>query len=429
MKKKIAFLVAVSLWAFLIASSGVKAKDAVKSIAKQKSVLSYVSLFTEVYQLIMDKYVEPVKPKKLFVGAIRGMLKTLDPHSVLFTPEEFKEFEVETQGEFGGLGIQITKTKDGQLMIITPIEGTPAYKAGIKPGDVIVKINDKPVTPDMSLMEAVKLMRGKPGTKITIWIMRKGWQKPKPFTITRAIIKIKSVKYRILNGTIGYIRLATFQATSPSEFKKALKKVLSHKNLEGLIIDLRNNPGGLLDTAVEISDYFLPKGDLIVYTKGRIPDSNEKFYAENPPMVSTKIPIVVLVNQGTASAAEILTGALRYNDRAIVVGEKTFGKGSVQTLYPLEMGYAVKLTTAKYYMPNGKCIDGKGIVPDIKVSLSKSDIELFKKEAKEMEEHPEETEKLRKELEKRIDNQLKRAIEVIKEFRLFKLMEEGKKAA
>jgi len=413
----------------ILSVARVSLSAAMKGDVKGGNELSFVRLFTEVYQLVREKYVEPVTPKKLFEGAIQGMLSKLDPHSTLFTPDKFKEFQVETQGEFGGLGIQITKTKDGRLLIIAPIEDTPAYRAGLKAGDVIVKIEDKKVTPDMSLMEAVKLMRGKPGTKITIWVWRKGWPEPKPFTITRAVIKIKSVKYRILEGDIGYIRFTMFQRNAVDEFKRALEDLLKDKKLQGIIVDVRNNPGGLLDAAVAISDYFLPKGKLIVYTKGRIPESVRKFYSTHDPVVPVDIPIVMLVNSGTASAAEILTGALRYNDRAIVVGEKTFGKGSVQTLYPLEMGYAVKITTAKYYMPNNECIDGKGITPDIVVKLSKEDVERLKKEFKEMEEHPEKTEEIRKEREKRIDNQMKRAIEVIKEYRLIERILGGKKAA
>jgi len=403
---------------FLVGKSSVSA--VLKSQNSQNEEIKYIRLFMEAYQLVKDKYVEPKSPKVLFEGAIEGMLSKLDPHCTLFTPDQLKEFQVETSGEFGGLGIQITKTKDGRLLVITPIEDTPAYRAGIKPGDVIVKIDGKKVTPSMTLMEAVKLMRGKPGTKITIWIWRKGWNEPKPFTITRAVIKIKSVKYRILKDNIGYIRFTMFQQNSIDEFKKALEALRKDKELQGIIVDVRNNPGGLLDSAVAISDYFLPKGDLIVYTKGRIPESIKKYYSLHDPLIPLNIPVVMLVNGGTASAAEILTGALRYNDRAIVVGEKTFGKGSVQTLYPLEMGYAVKITTAKYYMPNHKCIDGKGIEPDIKVKLSQEDIKVLKKEFKEMEEHPERTEEIRKEQEKRIDNQMKRAIEVIKEFQLFR---------
>ncbi|WP_456454993.1 S41 family peptidase [Thermovibrio sp.] len=405
---------------FLVGKSSVSA--VLKSQNSQNEEIKYIRLFMEAYQLVKDKYVEPKSPKVLFEGAIEGMLSKLDPHCTLFTPDQLKEFQVETSGEFGGLGIQITKTKDGRLLVITPIEDTPAYRAGIKPGDVIVKIDGKKVTPNMTLMEAVKLMRGKPGTKITIWIWRKGWNEPKPFTITRAVIKIKSVKYRILKGNIGYIRFTMFQRNSIDEFKKALEALRKDKELQGIIVDVRNNPGGLLDSAVAISDYFLPKGDLIVYTKGRIPESIKKYYSLHDPLIPLNVPVVMLVNGGTASAAEILTGALRYNDRAIVVGEKTFGKGSVQTLYPLEMGYAVKITTAKYYMPNHKCIDGKGIEPDIKVKLSEEDIKVLKKEFKEIEEHPEKTEEIRKEQEKRIDNQMKRAIEVIKEFQLFKKM-------
>ena len=421
---------------YLAAFLGLLALNSVSAVVNkqesQQEELKYIKLFMEAYQLVKEKYVEKKEPKVLFEGAIQGMLNKLDPHSTLFTPDQLKEFQVETSGEFGGLGIQITKTKDGKLMIIAPIEDTPAYRAGLKPGDIIVKIDGKEVTPDMSLMEAVNLMRGKPGTKITIWVWRKGWSEPKPFTITRAIIKIKSVKYRILPGDIGYIRFTMFQRNSIEEFKKALEAIKKDKNLQGIIVDVRNNPGGLLDSAVAISDYFLPKGALIVYTKGRIPESIKKYYSLHEPVIPTDIPVVMLVNGGTASAAEILTGALRYNDRAIVVGEKTFGKGSVQTLYPLDMGYAIKITTAKYYMPNHQCIDGKGIEPDIKVKLSEKDIEELKKELKEMEEHPEKTEEIRKKQEKRIDNQLRRAIEVIKEFHLFKAMEgkkEGKKAA
>ena len=413
--KKLIFLSVFFLLIFSVSRISIAAKNVETNL---KGEASYVKLFTEVYQIVMKKYVESVTPRKLFEGAIQGMLSKLDPHSVLFTPDALKEFQVETSGEFGGLGIQITKTKDGRLMIIAPIEDTPAYRAGLKAGDIIVKIEDKPFTPDMTLMDAVKMMRGKPGTKITIEVWRKGWAEPKKFTITRAIIKIKSVKYRMLKDDIGYIRFTMFQKNSPQEFKKALKEIVDDRKLNGIVIDLRNNPGGLLDSAVIISDYFLPKGKLIVYTKGRIPESVRKFKAKTEPIVPLNIPIVVVVNEGTASAAEILTGALRYNDRAVVVGEKTFGKGSVQTLYPLEFNYAVKITTAKYYMPNDECIDGKGITPDITVKLSKEDIETLKKEFKEVEEHPEMTEEIRKKREKRMDAQLKRAVDVIHELKI-----------
>lgn len=412
--------------AFIFIFGKVTVSSAVSSQKPSDSELKYIRLFMEVYQLVKERYVEGKKNKELFEGAIKGVLNSLDPHCTLFTPDQLKEFQIETSGEFGGLGIQITKTKDGRLLIIAPIEDTPAYRAGIKPGDVIVRINDKRVTPDMTLSEAVKLMRGKPGTKITIWIWRKGWSEPKPFTITRAVIKIKSVKYRMLPGDIGYIRFTMFQRNSVEEFKKALEAIVKDKKLQGIIVDLRNNPGGLLDSAVAISDYFLPKGRLIVYTKGRIPESIRKYYSLHKPIVPVDVPVVMLVNGGTASAAEILTGALRYNNRALVVGEKTFGKGSVQTLYPLDMGYAVKITTAKYYMPNHKCIDGKGIKPDIEVKLSKEDIETLKKEYEEIEKHPEKTEEIREKQEKRIDNQLRRAMEVIREFHIFEKLEEKK---
>lgn len=430
MRKLFKSIIFFSLVIFFVGSLGKVSLSAVdRGVSTGKEEVNYIRLFTEVYQLVKDRYVESVTPKKLFEGAIQGMLRKLDPHCTLFTPDELKEFQIETQGEFGGLGIEITKTKDGRLMVIAPIEDTPAFKAGIKSGDTIVKIENRKVTPDMKLMEAVKLMRGKPGTKITIWIWRKGWAEPEKFTITRAIIKIKSVKYRMLKDDIGYIRFTMFQKNSVGEFKKALEALNKDKKLKGIVVDVRNNPGGLLDSAVAISDYFLPKEDLIVYTRGRIPESIRTFYSIHKPIVPPNIPVVMLVNGGTASAAEILTGALRYNGKAIVVGEKTFGKGSVQTLYPLIMGYAVKITTAKYYMPNHKCIDGKGIEPDITIKLSKKDVEQFKKEFKEIEKHPEKTEEIRKKNEKIIDNQLKRAIEVIKEFQLIhNLMNMGKGA-
>jgi len=342
-----------------------------------KEDLKLLGIYTEVFKIVKEHYVEPVDSKKLIYGSLRGMMNALDPYSTFFTPDEFKDFTTETHGEFGGLGIEITM-EDHKLIIVAPIEDTPAWKAGLKPGDIIIEINGEP-TDKMTLLQAVKKMRGKPGTKVTLTIWRKGVEKPFKVTITRAIIKIRSVKTKELeNGKIGYIRLTQFQENSPEDFEKALKKF---KKKEGIIIDLRNNPGGLLSSAVMIADMILKKGDLIVYTKGRDPRNNEKYYSENNPVIPTSIPVVLLVNKGSASASEILTGALQDNNRALVVGDKTFGKASVQTLIPLPDGSGIKLTTAHYYTPSGKMIMHKGITPDIIVHVSeKEEIERLKAE-------------------------------------------------
>ncbi len=334
-----------------------------------KEDLELLGIYTDVFRLVKEIYVEPVDSKKLIYGSLRGMMNALDPYSAFFTPDEYKEFTTETHGEFGGLGIEITM-ENHKLIIVAPIEDTPAWRAGLKPGDIIIEIDGKP-TDKMTLMQAVKLMRGKPGTKVTLTIWRKGVEKPFKVTITRAIIKIRSVKTKELeNGKIGYIRLTQFQENSAEDFEKALKKF---KNKEGIIIDLRNNPGGLLSTAVRIADMLLKKGDLIVYTKGRTPRSNEKFFSRSRPVIPTELPVVVIVNKGSASASEILTGALRDNNRALAVGDKTFGKASVQTLIPLPDGSGLKITTAHYYTPSGKLIMNKGITPDIVVHVTQEE--------------------------------------------------------
>ncbi len=385
---------------------------------KQKDTLQtelkYLNLFMQGYEKVKNNYVIDKSAKELFENALRGMLQKLDPYSTLFTPQELKDFTVETEGKFGGLGIEITKAKGGGILVITPIEGTPAWKAGIMPGDIIVKVNNITLGPDVSVMKAVHLMRGKPGTKVTIWIKRKGWEKPKPFTITRAIIKIKSVKYRVLNtkyGKIGYIKVTQFQENTPEEFKKALKELFYKDVVKGLIIDMRFNPGGLLSSALSMVDLFIPKNKVIVKVKGK--SEYEVYKSEEPSFVPKYIPVVVLVNQATASAAEIFTGSLKDYNRAIVVGEKTFGKGCVQNIFPLPYGYAIKLTTAYYYLPKGECIQGKGIKPDIEIKLSKKDKEFLKRIQEEEEKHPEKILEYKKQKENYIDAQLKKAIEVI----------------
>ncbi|MBK3333342.1 S41 family peptidase [Persephonella atlantica] len=374
MKSRISLVAGILLVFIAGLSFGLNAKT---DSQKLKEDLQLLNIYTEVFKIVKDIYVEPVDSKKLIYGSLRGMMNSLDPYSAFFTPDEYKDFTTETHGEFGGLGIEITM-ENHKLIIVAPIEDTPAWRAGLKPGDIIIEINGEP-TDKMTLLQAVKKMRGKPGTKITLTIWRKGVEKPFKVTITRAIIKIRSVKTKELeNGKIGYIRLTQFQENSAEDFQKAL---LKFKDKEGIIIDLRNNPGGLLSTAVRIADMILKKGDMIVYTRGRTPRSNEEFYSRTDPVIPLDLPIVVLVNKGSASASEILTGALKDNNRAIAVGDKTFGKASVQTLIPLPDGSGIKVTTAHYYTPSGKLIMNKGITPDIVVHVTeKEEMERLKAE-------------------------------------------------
>jgi carboxyl-terminal processing protease len=305
-----------------------------------------------------------VEDSKLIEGAISGMLKTLDPHSSYLDPDAYKELQVETKGSFGGIGVEIT-IRDGALTIVSPLEGTPAYELGLQAGDHIVRV-DGQSTKDMSLMEAVQKMRGPRGTKVILTIMREGFDKPRDFEITRAIIPIKSVRTKTLEPGYGYVRVSQFQSTTAEDLSEALTK-LEEKNkpMRGLILDLRNNPGGLLDQAVKVSDEFLDEG-LIVYTGGRVKSQDMRFMAHKNTRPHPYL-IVALVNEGTASAAEIVAGALQDHKRAVVLGVKTFGKGSVQTVMPLRNGAALRLTTALYYTPNGRSIQAKGIDPDIVV--------------------------------------------------------------
>jgi len=319
--------------------------------------------FTDVFARIKSDYVEPVDDRTLLENAIRGMLSGLDPHSAYLDPEQFRELQVGTTGEFGGLGIEVGM-EDGFVKVIAPIDDTPAQRAGVQAGDLIIRLDDTPVK-GMSLSEAVKIMRGKPGTDITLTIVREGEEKPLKITITRAIIKVKSVKSRMLDDGFGYVRISQFQANTADNLVEAVDRLKQKGELKGLVLDLRNNPGGVLNGAVSVSDAFLDKG-LIVYTEGRVADSRLRFNA-TPDDVLDGAPLVVLVNQGSASASEIVAGALQDHHRAIIVGTRTFGKGSVQTIVPLSNGAAVKLTTARYYTPSGRSIQAEGIVPDIEL--------------------------------------------------------------
>ena len=320
--------------------------------------------FSNILSIVKKNYVEEVETKNLVTGAINGMLSSLDPHSAYLTPELYKELQSDTQGRFGGLGIEIS-VKGGILTVVSPIEDTPAAKAGIKPGDQIFKIEDE-FTKDMSLVDAVKKMRGLKGTKINLTIRREGSADLLEFSLVRDIIRVQSVRSRALEPGYGYIRLAQFQERSDRDLQRALEKMVAEKNgIKGLVLDLRNNPGGLLTQAVRVSDLFLESG-LIVYTEGRIEAQKQKYFAQKEG-TWTDFPMVVLVNGGSASASEIVAGALQDHKRAVVLGTKTFGKGSVQTILPLDDNSALRLTTARYFTPKGRSIQATGIVPDIVV--------------------------------------------------------------
>ncbi|WP_371364091.1 S41 family peptidase [Pseudomonas sp. QL9] len=342
--------------------------------------LDELRTFAEVLDRVKAAYVEPVDDKTLLENAIKGMLSNLDPHSAYLDPQEFADLQESTSGEFGGLGIEVG-TEDGFIKVISPIDDTPAAAAGIQPGDLIVQIDGKP-TKGQSMNEAVDSMRGKAGSPITLTIVR-GGGKPFDVRLKRAIIKVKSVKTQLLESNYGYLRITQFQVNTGDEVVKGLAQLKKDNKgkLKGLVLDLRNNPGGVLQSAVEVADAFLTKG-LIVYTKGRIANSELRFSAD-PADPSENVPVVVLINGGTASAAEIVSGALQDQKRAILMGTDSFGKGSVQTVLPLNNDRALKLTTALYYTPNGRSIQAQGIVPDIKVERAKvtreqSDFEGFK---------------------------------------------------
>ncbi|MBG6289793.1 MULTISPECIES: S41 family peptidase [Pseudomonas] len=380
-----AFRLTTLALALLLGVGAVQAADApaASAAANGKEAplpLDELRTFAEVLDRVKAAYVEPVDDKTLLENAIKGMLSNLDPHSAYLGPEEFAELQESTSGEFGGLGIEVG-SEDGFVKVISPIDDTPAANAGIQPGDLIVKIDGKP-TKGQSMNEAVDSMRGKAGSPITLTIVR-GGGKPFDVTLKRAIIKVKSVKSQMLEPGYGYLRITQFQVNTGEETVKALAKLRNDNKgkLKGVILDLRNNPGGVLQSAVEVADAFLTKG-LIVYTKGRIPNSELRFSAD-PADPSDGVPLVVLINGGSASAAEIVAGALQDQKRGILMGTDSFGKGSVQTVLPLNNDRALKLTTALYYTPNGRSIQAQGITPDIeveraKVTREKSEFDGFK---------------------------------------------------
>ncbi len=342
-------------------------RDVAEVNAKEKGPdLDQLKLFADVISIVQRDYVEPVSTQKLVEGAIKGMLTTLDPHSVFLTPDYYKELQVETTGEFGGLGIEIT-VKDNLLVVVAPIEGSPAERAGIEPGDAIIKIEGK-FTKNLSLLDAVRQMRGPKGQAIKISVMRKGVADLIDVSIVRDVIKVKSVRGRYLENGFGYVRLSQFQENTGKELKEALDKVRQkapNSELAGLILDLRNNPGGLLTQAIQVTDLFLNEG-VIVYTDGRVEDQKKKFFA-HARGTEADYPMIVLTNEGSASASEIVAGALKDHGRALIMGNRTFGKGSVQTVLPLYSGAALRLTTALYYTKSGRSIQATGVDPDIEI--------------------------------------------------------------
>jgi len=409
-----------------------------------------IELFTDVMAIIKKSYVEEVDTKKLIYGAINGMLASLDPHSSFMTPETYKEMKIDTKGAFGGLGIEIT-IKDGMPTVISPIEDTPAFKAGIKSGDQILKIDDR-FTKDLNINDAVKRMRGPKGTKIVLTIMRDGFDMPKEFSLMRDIIQVKSVKAGMLDNGYGYVRIAQFQEKTDEDLSKALKSLQDEakKPLSGLILDLRNDPGGLLDQAVKVADHFIEDG-LIVYTEGREKDAKMQFFAKKGGK-EPNYPIVILINGGSASASEIVAGALQDHKRAVVIGTQSFGKGSVQTIIPLSDESGLRLTTARYFTPKGRSIQAKGITPDITVELLEIPKESDKKDGfnireKDLENHfegeskdePKDVKKVNNKEEKKSkpvstklednlknDYQVMRALDLLKGWDILKKIETGK---
>jgi len=396
--------------------------------SNKKDLYSQVELFSYALTTIQSDYVDEKTPQALIYGALKGMLSSLDPHSQFMDPDEYKDLKTETEGKFGGLGIEIS-IKDDLLTVISPVEDSPAWRAGIKAGDRIVKIGHE-VTRDMSLDDAVKKLRGDPGSKVTITILRESDDSVQDFVITREIIHVEDIKDpHIIDDHIGYVRLTEFRENSYSELHQALEK-LKAQGADSLILDLRNNPGGLLDVAIKISEDFLPAGKTIVSTKGR--HSSEDYIAksQNNSRVFLDWPMVVMINEGSASGSEIVAGALRDNKRAVLVGVKSFGKGSVQSVIPLPDGSGLRLTTARYFTPSGVCINGIGITPDVvieekahKEDDGSDEKNVSKKNNEDLEtifanlEHKDDKNKINK--KEQADLQLQSAINVIKGIKIY----------
>ena len=360
MVKKLLFYFIISLFFFE------------KSISENSDVYKKIDLFGEVLEKINNEYIDEVDQSKSMDAAINGLLQSLDPYSAYMSPESFEGMQTETSGEFGGLGIEVGM-ESGVVKVISPIDNTPASKVGVKAGDYIVKINNEQVQ-GKSLMEAVELMRGPVGSSIEITIRRRGVKKPLSFNITREIIEVQSVKSELIDNNIGYIRLTSFNENSSEQIKEKVNKLDKNKNIKGYILDLRNNPGGLLSQAIKISDFFLDNGE-IVSTKSRKVSENRKWFAKKGDLINGKT-LIVLINYGSASASEIVAGSLKDHKRAIILGENSYGKGSVQSIIPLKNRGAIRLTIAKYYLPSGTSISEVGVTPDIEVVEDSDDFKF-----------------------------------------------------
>ncbi len=393
---------------------------------KNSELFKQVGLFSDTLAIIQTDYVDEVKPKDLIYGALKGMLASLDPHSQFMDPDTYNELKVDTEGKFGGLGIEIT-IKDGLLTVVTPIEDTPAWKAGLKAKDRIVKINNE-LTRDMTLTDAVKKLRGKVGEPVDITVLRESEKKLLEFKILRGVIKIEDIKAaKILEDGIGYIRLVEFRENTSLDLDKTLQN-LTKQGMNAMILDLRNNPGGLLAAAVDVAGKFIERGKIIVSTKGHKSSQNAEFISRSPkPIID--LPMVILINEGSASGSEIVAGALKDYKRAIILGNKSFGKGSVQTVVPLGDGSALRLTTSKYFTPLNNEIHGKGVIPDIVVEETKEELlakedgqvkpqDIFEEIVEKKEKTPKEKEG--KTLDYKADNQLARAVDVLKAIKIYK---------
>jgi len=400
-----AILTAAVLVVLTLSLGGTSASKSVDRSATYEQL----KLFTDVLSIIQNQYVDETEPREVIYGAVRGMLRALDPHSSFMDPESYREMQVETSGSFGGLGIEIT-IRDDTLTVVAPIDSTPAWRAGIQPGDRIVKIEGL-ATKDMSLADAVKKMRGPKGTKVTITIAREGTKEPFDVVLTREVIQVQSIKSQELEPGLGYIRIRQFQERTAPDLVAAVEKFDKGGQLAGIILDLRFNPGGLLSSAVEVSEEFLGDGKLVVYTEGRVRNQNMRFTAHAKHAI-TDVPLVVLVNGGSASASEIVAGAIQDHGRGVVLGTQTFGKGSVQTIIPLSDGSGLRLTTARYYTPKGRSIHGKGITPDIVIEAPKDAPKEEATGAKPNTPPLSEAEQMKR------DVQLQRAIEILKATRI-----------
>lgn len=416
MRKKILVGLCVFSIMFFFVSSPSMRHPVINAAAQIDKTYDQLKMLVEIIGLIKENYVDEKENKGLLTAAIKGMVSSLDPFSQFLEPEEYKDMKTETEGQFGGLGIRIA-IRENVLTVVTPLPGTPAYKLGILPGDKIIKI-EQDSTQGMSINEAVKRLRGTPGTKVSITIYREGVKDPIEYTITRDIIKIESVRHKMLDNLVGYVKINEFSAATAKDLRKALDD-LTDKNMKYLIVDLRNNPGGLLDVAVDVCKEFLPPDKLVVYTKGRKQNMYREYKTEKNSKY-VKVPMAVLINRGSASGAEILAGALQDHKRAIIVGSESFGKASVQSVFPLSDGNALRLTTAKYYTPSGKMIHRSektqegGIKPDVSIEVPKEIEVKLQQQSEEIYPPGKEAESVIAAKDRVDDEVLKRAIDLLK---------------